>query len=299
MPKTPSPLDTFKREENRKSKELKNYIYDARSNYVVAHRETLDGLSQRGRLDWAAANGDVRIAAAITLVETARTLRTELSAASPRVSSVVVSAEQWFVNLHDAHGCDIRAIRRELSELFRSFNYLGVVEPGFYPRRKVPPSVTNGAVSWHAHLLFWGRERDPLARTLEDYNAFTRGVLFGVPAATLRSRSWNSFEALICYAQKTPSKSYSTRRMPERADPMTGEIIAEHDRQLAQQLRPGQQMHMRNVLREFCLDDLLLAGGTGKRLLRPLAEQIRRDRTEYRRLLPREYQEEPTDRLAQ
>lgn len=216
---------------------------------------------------------------------------------SHRVSSVVVSAEQWFVNLHDAHGCDIRAIRRELNELFRSFNYLGVVEPGFYPRRKVPPAVTNGAVSWHAHLLFWGRERDSLARTLEDYNAVSRGVLFGVPAATLRSRSWRTFEERVCYSVKTPSKSYSTRRVPERADPMTGEIIAEHDRQLAQQLRPGQHMHMRNVLREFCLDDLILAGGSGKRLLQPLAEQIRRDRTRYCSLVPIAYQGESTGRL--
>lgn len=84
MPKILSPLATFKREENRKSKGLKKYIYDSRSNYVVAHQETLDGLSQRGRLDWAVANGDVRIAAATTLVKTAETLRAELSSARLR-----------------------------------------------------------------------------------------------------------------------------------------------------------------------------------------------------------------------
>lgn len=284
---TTPPLQKLKAQELAKRHNIETYIRDRRSTYVHPDRETLDGFTMRGRLDWAAVNAHVRIAAAEILLEALKAFRRGAPRTAPRVSSVVVSSEYWVRNLHDAHAIDVREIGAELAWLFRGQNYVGMIEPGFYPRRSPSGTVGKGVVSWHAHLLFWGTERETLRQALEGYSKRVNGPLFGVPAANLRWRSWKSAEACVCYMLKTPAKSYSTQRVPEMVNPTTGEIIPEHDRQIAQALRPGEHLRMRNVLREFCLDDLLLVGGTGNILIQPLWQAMLGDRDRGRRASPR------------
>lgn len=274
-------FERFRKKEIAKLRRIENYAYDARSNYVPLHREVRDGFSHRGRLDWAAVNAYVRIDGAEMLLDGLESFELKMGKTLNRVSSVVVTSNQWLTSLTDASSIDISRIKDELHDAFRGLNYIGMVEPGFYPRRRQPGSMTDGMVSWHAHLLFWDDQRETLAEALANFNRNRAGPLYGVEPATLRKRSWKSAAERMCYLLKSPAKSYSTRRMPERIDPSTGEIIPEHDHQMAQKLRPGQHVHMRNALREFTLDDLLVAGGTVKPLLNPLRKRLFKDRELY------------------
>lgn len=274
-------FEEFREKEIAKLRTIEKYAYDARSNSVPLHREVRDGFSHGGRLDWAAVNAYVRSNGAEILLDRLESFALQMGKTLNRVSSVVVTSDKWLASLADAHEIDLRKIRNELDDLFQGLNYFGVIEPALYPRRHHPGAEKKGVVSWHGHLLTWDTERETLWRRLGNYNSRTVGPLYGVPPANLRERSWKSAAVPLLYMLKTPAKSYSTRRIVEHIDAGTGEVIAEHDHQTPQKLRPGEHVHMRNVLREFKLDDLLVAGGTVKPLLNPLRERLFKDRELY------------------
>lgn len=278
-------FERFRKKELAKLQTIEKYTYDARSNSVPLHREVQDGFSHRGRLDWAAVNAHVRIDAAEIILDRLESFALQIRKRAPLVSSVVVTSDQWLTSLPDACAIDICKIRDELHDAFRGLSYVGMIEPAFYPRRRHPGITITGMVSWHAHLLFWDAQRETLGQAVAKINRGTTGPLYGVAPASLRRRSWNSAAECLCYLLKSPAKSYSTRRMPERIDPGTGEIIAEHDLQIPQKLRPGQHVHMRNALREFALDDLLLAGDKGYQMLTPLFHRVSFDRQRYDNLM--------------
>lgn len=280
-PQHKAPLEAFRRDEIAKQRKIEDYSFDARSNYVPLHPDVKGGFSINSRLDWAAVSAHVRIRAAELLLDGLESFELKMGKTLNRVSSVVVTSDKWLASLADAHEIDIRKIRNELGDLFQGLNYFGVIEPALYPRRHHPGAEKKGVVSWHGHLLTWDTERETLWRRLGNYNSRTVGPLYGVPPANLRERSWKSAAVPLLYMLKTPAKSYSTRRIAEHIDAGTGEVIAEHDHQTPQKLRPGEHVHMRNALREVTLDDLLVAGGTVKPLLNPLRERLFKDRELY------------------
>lgn len=278
---TKSLLASFRDEEVKKLRIIESYVYNARSNYVPLHREAHEGMTATGALDWAAVNTGVRVAAMELMVGALEVQLSELRSQFPTVSSLLVSANQWVTDIGGPHREIVTDIRGVLTELFQESHYVGAIEPALYPRRQIAGVVRKGVVSWHAHLLAWGTDRGRLDNALSALNEKTEGPLYGVPPASMRSRSWKTALNCIGYFLKTPAKSYSTRRIAERIDPQTGEIFPEHDRQYAQRLRPGEHIHLRNILRDFTLDDLLLFGGTGRELVAPMQREISRDRRHY------------------
>lgn len=274
-------LDAFREKEATKLIRIENYVHDARRNSTPLHREAQEGMSASGALDWAAVNTDVRITALGMLLEALETLTPELGKSGKRVSSVVMTSEHWMAPLDGAHDEIVEMIRKEANDRFRGQHFVGMIEPAFYPRYPVGRLRTKKLISWHAHLLFWGKDRQELEDAITAFNDETEGPLYGVAPASVRRRSWQSAPECLSYMMKTPAKSHTTLRIQERMNPETGEFFAEHDKQHAQALRTGEHVKMLNVLREFTLDKLFLVGGKGHVLVKDLRQRIERDRERY------------------
>lgn len=274
-------LQEFLAKEIVKQKNIEDYSYNARRNYVRLHPEVKDGFCVNGMQDWAAVSAHVRIKAAELLLDGLELCEQKMGKTLKLVSSVLVSSNQWLTSLERAHEVDVCGIRKDLDDFFEGLNYVAVIEPGLYPRLHYQGAEKKGIVSWHAHAVSWDIDRDALERARDRHNSKTAGILFGVPPANLQKRSWNSAAECLLYMLKTQAKSYSMRRIAEGINPKTGEVVAEHDYQMPQALRPGEHVHMRNVMRSFTLDDLLIAGGEVNLLLGPLLDRLLKDRELY------------------
>jgi hypothetical protein len=276
-------LEDFTSRERAKDNIIDNYRHFARANYVPFAPDTLIGLGPRGVLEWSAVSSMVR-------TKTAKLVLGEFDQISPAerrrfrfVRSVVVSSTEWFVDLAAAPVMDVAAIKREIEKRFEGINFVGAIEPGFYPRWHELGMKIGAKVSWHAHLVVYTDDLDALHRALEGHCGTHRGPLFGVPSATDIRRSWKTAARWIAYACKSPAHSYTTRRIQEGWSPTTGVFQPEHDRQKRQDLRPGEHVKLRNVMRNFLMDDLLVSGGEGTKLLLPVYARMAVDRDQAHR----------------
>jgi len=194
------------------------------------------------------------------------------------VRSVVVSSRDWLFDISEAHEIDAASIKDEIESCFAGINFVGIIEPGYYPRWHEIGVPTTAKVSWHAHLVAYVNDLDALGCAIDRHCAKHVGPLYGVPSAQAIRRSWKSGPRWIAYACKTPTHSYTKRRIQEYISPVTGEIVPERDRLKPQNLRPGEHVKMRNVMRGFAIDDLMVSGGAGDQLFETVYRQVARDR---------------------
>ena len=192
----------------------------------------------------------------------------------PAVSFVTLVPNTFAVPESHAHDFDRRKLKKLVRRTLKGQNYIGMIEPALYSRIVDTCEEKRGTISWHVHVIVWGRNRKNLKKRIKRFNNAYSSLLERVDPGHLKPISWDSFVRSALYMLKSPRADYRNFHQGlEVVDERTGEILHERpDRQRKTTLRTGQHVRMRNVLRYQRLDQLMVFGGDG----RPVAKRNRR-----------------------
>lgn len=262
-------------QENENHRIIREYIRDNKANYVRPHREVEMALSPSGEKLLCANSGNARIAMATSAH---KALEDHLHACSREILSTV-----YFITLvpnkfampeRTASEFKPNRLREWIEREMSGFNYLGMIEAGFYPKTKLKGEDTAGTISWHAHLIVWGTGLEEMERRLQDINARHSSLLEGAGASHHLKVSAKLVGKRLLYCMKSPQNRYSTHSSgAEITDPETGEIRQIIDKQKKRKLRSGERMWVCNIMRYQHLDRLIVGGGEGAALRKSIIKE--------------------------
>jgi hypothetical protein len=168
-------------------------------------------------------------------------------------------------------------IRRKIGAGLMGLSYIGMIEPGYY--NVIYDEFGNqrkNVVSWHGHFLIWGIGDKPLAKHLAKIKSCYTPIMPGLCAVHKKRIPPDQFGCKLWYILKSPRKEYSIGQRWER-DEITGAV---RFKQNSRKIRPGTRVKLFHLLREMYLDQLAMAGGEGRELLRRIKyEALREYRT--------------------
>jgi hypothetical protein len=176
----------------------------------------------------------------------------------------------------DARNIDITGFISLLVEGLHGLSYLGMLEPAYYV------NVCEGVriygrrlVSWHIHLLAWGETREGMKERIERLNRkILMPVAEGLAPAHQKCISKGKLASKIAYMLKAPQNGYRLAKfrwvMPDR------EIVPKF-KQFKSKLRPGERLTLFLLMQDMHLDELAVAGGEGKHILRRMKRRLLRD----------------------
>lgn len=153
---------------------------------------------------------------------------------------------------------------QQLRSGLRGLSYLGVADVSLYANISRGTNFADrSAVNWHLHLFAWGETREEFkarAKTLNDEANNYRPI---IPRPGGIGFHWqqvteHNYERLFRYMLKTPRKAYRIGRTEER-NAEDRKVIRFTQGKSA--LRPGQRVTLFNLLKQFSLDQLIIAGG--------------------------------------
>jgi hypothetical protein len=167
---------------------------------------------------------------------------------------------------------DVRKIKAWTRQVLAGFEFIGMVEAGFFPEF---PAKTKPTVSWHVHLLVWGATYQRLNQILREVRREYPSFVPGVPSAhTLRLTSVEQIQLRVLYMLKAPQKRYRVYFKDEEVlNEMTGEITRGKGKITKDWLRTGERVRMCRVMAGRLLDDLLFGQGAGTQLRGEIVEE--------------------------
>jgi hypothetical protein len=181
--------------------------------------------------------------------------------------------------LHDAAGhALLKAIKRKLSGVLAGLSYVGMIEPGYYNAiYDDAGEVIRDVVSWHAHVVVWGKSRQQLRRLFETRSPKLAPVAPHMDAIRIKKVPRKRQGRVLCYVVKSPRREYSVGK---RLHPKPGKSPYKHN---GRPLRQGHRVKLFHMLADIRLDELAMAGGDGSELMqtikyKALAEYRRKSR---------------------
>jgi hypothetical protein len=130
--------------------------------------------------------------------------------------------------------------------------------------------------SWHGHFLVWETTEEWLAKHLAKTKPRFTPIMPGLCAVHKKIIPRDQFGRKLRYILKSPCKEYSIGQRRKR-DEKTGAV---RFKQNSRKIRPGTRVKLFHLLREMYLDQLAMAGGEGRELLRRIKyEALREYRT--------------------
>ena len=186
---------------------------------------------------------------------------------------LVTIADKSHVTSDQPQHINLQRIKRKLGAGLRGLSYIGMIEPGYYnviydesgERRK-------NVVSWHGHFLIWGISKKQLEHHLAKIKSRFTPIMPGLCAVHKKIIPRDQFGYKLWYILKSPCKEYSIgkRRKPD-------ETGLARFKQNSRQLRPENHVKLFNLMRGMYLDQLAMAGGEGRELLRPIKYEALRE----------------------
>jgi hypothetical protein len=172
---------------------------------------------------------------------------------------------------------NLSRIKRKLGAGLIGLSYIGMIEPGYY--NVIYDELGNlrtNVVSWHGHFLVWGITEKQLAKHFARIKSRFTPIMPGLCAVHKKIIPPDQFGHKLWYILKSPCKEYSIGQRRER-DEKTGAV---RFKQNSRTIRPGNQVKLFHLMREMYLDQLAMAGGEGRELLRRIKyETLREYRT--------------------
>jgi hypothetical protein len=169
----------------------------------------------------------------------------------------VTLADKSLVTSAQPQNIDAELFKRKLGARLRGFNYIGMIEPGYYYNAfDTMGHPTPPLVSWHGHFLVWGIGRKRLSRIIKKLNCKLEAVMPDFAAAHWKQVERGKFGQKICYIAKSPFKEYSVGKYIEPKE--NGEPGYKHNRR---DIRPGTRAKLFHLMQSIYLDQLTMAGG--------------------------------------
>ena len=171
----------------------------------------------------------------------------------------------------------LSGIKRKLASALKGLSYIGMIEPGYYTNIfDQADQKQKNVISWHGHFLVWGLSRKQLNRHLDKIKPRFIPIMPGLCPVHTKRVSPDQFGYKLWYIIKSPRKEYSIGRR-RNSDKRTGST---RFKQNSRNIRPGNRVKLFNLMRDMYLDQLAMAGGEGRQLLRQIKYEALRD---YRR----------------
>jgi hypothetical protein len=161
----------------------------------------------------------------------------------------------------------IQHLRRGL----RGLSYVGVVDVSLYAHISPGTNFADiSGVSWHLHLFAWGETRSAIKSRAKALNAEIDNYRPILPRPEGLGFHWQeiteeNYARLFRYMCKTPRKAYRIGCTNKTDD--KGRTVIKFT-QGKSELRPGQRVRLFNLLKQFSLNELIVAGGEGVELRR-------------------------------
>lgn len=175
---------------------------------------------------------------------------------------------------HDAQGVDAGRFISLLRVALQGMSYIGMLDVAYYTNLTEGARYKNRrAMSWHIHLICWGKTYDEMQAWEKDLNRPGSGfkaVAEGLRVAKVKRipRSpavMNHLADKIRYMLKAPKDAY---RLGKR-ERVTGDgEIVYRFKSNSSPLRPGERIRVLHATKHLYLDQMSLAGGEGVQILR-------------------------------
>lgn len=192
---------------------------------------------------------------------------------------VTLIAEQFTVPLDQAGDFDPFPLQQWARAMLRGCSCVGMVEAALYSNVGLVLHRLQKAVSWHMHLLVWGKTAQQMTVLRDNINRRVKTMVPGVKAAHFRQIRPDKIQGQVLYMLKAPMNEYRIYAMKETVDdedtgefttPLTGQF-----RTKKYQLDPGDLVRMVNIMSGQALDDLSFAAGQGRSLLNAIILEAR------------------------
>jgi hypothetical protein len=172
---------------------------------------------------------------------------------------------------------NIQGYRSKLANALNGLSYIGMIEPGyFHAIYDRSDNKRKNVISWHGHVLVWGLRQEDLAQQLKRTRRLITPIMPGLRAVHQKRIELGQFGYKLWYMTKSPRCEYSIgkRRKPDKKSGKT------RYKQNSRNIRPGIRLKLFHIMRDIYLDQLALAGGDGRELLRKIKyEALREYRT--------------------
>jgi hypothetical protein len=190
---------------------------------------------------------------------------------------LVTIADKNHVTTDQPQQIRLNRIKRKIGAGLMGLSYIGMIEPGYY--NVIYDELGNkrkNVVSWHGHFLVWGATKKQPAKHLKAINPNFTPIMPDLCAVHKKRIPPDQFGYKLWYILKLPRKEYSIGQRRE-CDKKTGAVKF---KQNSRKIRPGTRVKLFHLLREMYLDQLAMAGGEGRELLRRIKyEALREYRT--------------------
>jgi hypothetical protein len=199
---------------------------------------------------------------------------------------VTFTPERYVKPLLAAKSFNIKKLQAWVRNLLRGFDYIAIVEPAYYSNINLglhPPPI----IAFHVHIIVRNPNTFRLRQIMDEVNRSHRSLVPGCPAADMRPIAPGDHHKVLKYVVKEPSGNYRAYPMrKEVMDRQTGEIeswMTGRFRQKSKPASPGVQLRTREVIKDWYMDKIILAGGAG-------CETLKAIRRELMRFMPRRIQ---------
>jgi hypothetical protein len=187
---------------------------------------------------------------------------------------LVTIADKSHVTTAQPQQINLSRIRRKLGAGLKGLSYIGMIEPGYYnviydelgrPQKNV--------VSWHGHFLVWGVTEEQLAKHRKVIKPRFTPIMPGLCAVHKKRIPRDQFGHKLWYILKSPCKEYSIGQRGVFAHKARAKKFKHNSRKI----RPGHRIKLFHLMRGMYLDQLAMAGGGGRELLRRIKYESLRE----------------------
>lgn len=177
---------------------------------------------------------------------------------------ITMVPERYALALKDADNFKPAGFKNMVGQYLRNCSYIGMIEPAYYPVA-ANSDHGRGIVHWHAHFVAWGCSNNAIRQIGRNVAMKHDAFVPGRPAFLAKPIQHTKLPRVLRYCLKSPVNKYTFYRTADKVDHQTGEL-RETYKNSKQHMRPGEDALIASVMRDYYLDDLVLAGGEGTEL---------------------------------
>jgi hypothetical protein len=197
----------------------------------------------------------------------------------PRTNFLVATlAERKFAFSYDQAQIDLSGIKRAVEHHLRGADFVGFLEPGYYPRLNLSKASLLGTISWHAHVIVLVRDELKLKRRIDYITAHNEALFPDRDVAHESTIVRHRFAPRVRYICKGPIVEYrATQSKGDYFRSDSGLLIPSKSQQWKDDVSVASAVKVANLLTPYSISDLMISGGkTGSILHREVSEEFLR-----------------------